>query len=575
MPSSRQIAFERSSRSRASSKRPRRAYRYGPPRSASASTAARPRSCAQASSSSRNASTSSTGVRPKSIAPPTSFQASIWRRVSPEASACSRPCWSATSCAPRSRAASSARPMSCQASARSASLPIGSKTAIARRAMSRSASGSGGARMKAIWARSISARSSVGSSWWRLASSIASARAASAASSAPAPRSARPSSESNDCAFGGLDRKEPARALEERRRRRELAAIERASSRASEQVTSFQSGGAGLGADPTELRAGEVCLLEVVSDDLLLPGQLRAGLRFDPGSEPRVEIGAELLRHGCIRDVSDQDVVEAEAVVALVERPVRPEQLLARQGEEDAAQPVRAVRRQELRDRAAVEQPPLDRSALEHRPLTRLEPVDAGREERLNRRRHGVVCCLGIVGEHGEHLLDEQRVALGRVDDAIAERGSDVAVVHQPLDQILGLVVAQRGERDEGRAPPGCRPGRPGVEEVGAREAEEQDRGAAREAEDVLEQVEHRRLGPVDVVHHDDERSRDGERLEEPPERPRRLLRRARLVVRTDRAHDQPRRDRPALDVRQELPRAPAQGRPRRPRARPRRAGGR
>ena len=52
---------------------------------------ASPRSRAQASSSSRNASTSSTGVRPKSIAPPTSFQDSIWRRVSPEAIACTRP----------------------------------------------------------------------------------------------------------------------------------------------------------------------------------------------------------------------------------------------------------------------------------------------------------------------------------------------------------------------------------------------------------------------------------------------------------------------------------------------------
>ena len=49
-----------------------------------------PRSRAHASSSSRNASTSATGVRPNSIAPPTSFQASIWRRMSPDAIACCR-----------------------------------------------------------------------------------------------------------------------------------------------------------------------------------------------------------------------------------------------------------------------------------------------------------------------------------------------------------------------------------------------------------------------------------------------------------------------------------------------------
>ena len=142
-------------------------------------------------------------------------------------------------------------------------------------------------------------------------------------------------------AFGGLDRKEPACALELRRRGCELAAIERASTGASQEVTSFQSVRASLGAEPTELDADEVCPLVVVSDDLLLSGRLR-GLRLEPRGEPRVEVGAKLLGHGCIGDVSDQDMVEAEAVVALVQRPVRPQQLLARQGEEDAAQPVRA-----------------------------------------------------------------------------------------------------------------------------------------------------------------------------------------------------------------------------------------
>ena len=150
MPSSRQIAFERSSLSRATSKRPSRESRYGPPRSASASIAASPRSRPQASSSSRNASTSGTGVRPNSIAPPTSFQASICRRRSPDASAWSRASSNAWSCAPRSRAASSAIAISCQASARYAALPVGSKTAIARRATARSSSGAGCSRMKVI-----------------------------------------------------------------------------------------------------------------------------------------------------------------------------------------------------------------------------------------------------------------------------------------------------------------------------------------------------------------------------------------------------------------------------------------
>lgn len=41
---------------------------------------------------------------------------------------------------------------------------------------------------------------------------------------------------------------------------------------------------------------------------------------------------------------------------------------------------------------------------------------------------------------------------------------------------------------------------------------------------DVLEEVEKGRLRPVQVVHHDDERTRSGERLEEPADRPEDLL---------------------------------------------------
>ena len=138
-------------------------------------------------------------------------------------------------------------------------------------------------------------------------------------------------------AFGRHDCKESAGTLEERRRRSELAAIERASSRASEEVAPLQCDLTGLGADPTEFRSGEVCLFEVVTDDLVLPRQLHAGSRFKPESEPQMEIGAELLRHGSIGDVSDEHMVEPEAVVGLVEGAVRPNQLLSRQGKEDAA----------------------------------------------------------------------------------------------------------------------------------------------------------------------------------------------------------------------------------------------
>ena len=105
--------------------------------------------------------------------------------------------------------------------------------------------------------------------------------------------------------------------------------------------------------------------------------------------------------------------------------------------------PAAPVECEEVRDGAAMTQPPFHRSALEHRSLDRLEAVDAGGQECLNRGRDGVRSGLGIVGEHREHLLDEEWVAFGRVDDALPKRRRDRFVVDQPADELLGVGAGQ------------------------------------------------------------------------------------------------------------------------------------
>ena len=167
----------------------------------------------------------------------------------------------------------------------------------------------------------------------------------------------------------------------------------------------------------------------------------------------------------------------------------------------------------------------------------------------------GTASCsgLGIVGEHGEHLLDEERIAFGRADDALPERRRDGFVVNQPPDELLGVallsgesetsVVRGRGADQDGRASK-----RSGRERQSSRIA-----APPGEAEDVLEQVEQRRLGPVDVVHHNNERSRDRDGLEELPERPGGLLGRALFVIQANCAGDEPRCDRAALNTAHDL----------------------
>ena len=152
---------------------------------------------------------------------------------------------------------------------------------------------------------------------------------------------------------------------------------------------------------------------------------------------------------------------------------------------------------------------------MQDRLLERLQPVQARREERVDGGRH-----LGrhLVGEHRDHLLEEEGVALCGVGDARARVCGHVELV----EERRGLFVGQRLDRDEC---PG--PARADVVELGAGEAQQQDGRVARPSEHVLEQVEERRLRPVHVLDTDDERPQLSARLQPLPHVPEDLVVRA------------------------------------------------
>ena len=122
------------------------------------------------------------------------------------------------------------------------------------------------------------------------------------------------------------------------------------------------------------------------------------------------------------------------------------------------------------------------------------------------------------------------------------------------LDESRGLCLAQRLERDDSRPPPGRRPGRTVVEELRPGHTEQQNRLVGREREEVLEQVEERRLRPLKLVHDRDQGALPGERLEELAERPERLLGRSRRLGRPDRAEDPLGYERRVLVVAKDVP---------------------
>ena len=101
-----------------------------------------------------------------------------------------------------------------------------------------------------------------------------------------------------------------------------------------------------------------------------------------------------------------------------------------------------------------------------------------------------------------------------------------------------GLVGGERLEKDRGCVVLASTPGVAGVEELGAGHADDEQRRVADPVDDVLDQVEQRRLRPVDVVEDDDERLLARQLLEQPAHGPERLLgRAARAVPAEDRGH--------------------------------------
>src|SRR4051812_10904881 len=69
-------------------------------------------------------------------------------------------------------------------------------------------------------------------------------------------------------------------------------------------------------------------------------------------------------------------------------------------------------------DSLACELLAFDRGGLDDRALGGWESVEPGRDQRLDRRRDGGYGS-GVVEHHGDDLLDEQRIAVGDVEDVL------------------------------------------------------------------------------------------------------------------------------------------------------------
>src|ERR1700716_3552882 len=101
-----------------------------------------------------------------------------------------------------------------------------------------------------------------------------------------------------------------------------------------------------------------------------------------------MEGGAQLLWHRFVGCISNQHVNETEPIIARKECLVRLDELVSGKRNEAGPPVGSSFLVPKLHPGTTVEGPSLDRGALDHRPIQRIEPVDAGGEQRVDRRRN-------------------------------------------------------------------------------------------------------------------------------------------------------------------------------------------
>ena len=269
-----------------------------------------------------------------------------------------------------------------------------------------------------------------------------------------------------------------------------------------------------------------------------------------PDGEQLVQLGPGLLGDRVVGGVAQQQVAELEPLVAGEAGRGRAEQLPAHQGLEPGRDLGPDRRRRQRLHGALVEHLPGHGGPFQHRPLGPLQPVQPGGEQRLDAGRDAEVVQAGgdpaavpaaqpaLLDQGGQQLLQEQGVALGRPGDRAGGRLGQGYRAGQGGQQLGRLGVAERLQQQGGGVQLAPGPAGPVLQELGPGHGHQQDGGAAAVVGHVLDQVEQARLGPVEVVEHHHQRPPGGQQLQQPPERPGRLLGRGRGGVQPDQLGD-------------------------------------
>ena len=153
--------------------------------------------------------------------------------------------------------------------------------------------------------------------------------------------------------------------------------------------------------------------------------------------------------------------------------------------------------------------------------------VEPGGEECMDRRRDREVadrrgCAPGavleddgaVVDEHGEQLLDEQGIAFGSCDDPVADVLVELGHSQEVPGDGRGIGLRQALEQNPDGAAPGGEV-RVALDEFVPCRADHDELAVRRVLDDLLDELEEGRLGPVDVVEEREHRLLPPEALEQ------------------------------------------------------------
>ena len=274
-------------------------------------------------------------------------------------------------------------------------------------------------------------------------------------------------------------------------------------------------------------------------------------------AKPRVDDRPRLLRDPAVGGVADQDVTEAERVLSADPFRLGLHELLSHQLLQARADlgPLR-IRRQ-AHDRLPAEDAADHGRPLDDGALPRGEPVEPRRQQRLDRGRDHRSAELDVrlpatvplreqpvVDQHPQHLLDEERVPLGRGDDPRPEIGRDV-LAEQVGDEQLAL-LSRRAARGRSSSRSSSEVAHVGTVSASSGRAGHRMRIGAPRLNAARYSIRFRNAGSAQWMSSNTTTTGRSlrERLEQPPDRPGDLLGAPEHVVEPDRTR-QSRRDEP------------------------------